>query len=105
VPFHGESLDGARVAMHTTGTAFVQIRAVADGIGIGELPCCLADENPELERLWPRERPTLRQVWMIMHQDLRRAAKIRLVSNAIAEAFERKAMLLRYGRMRRATNA
>jgi DNA-binding transcriptional LysR family regulator len=104
VPFHGESLDGARVAMHTTGTAFVQIKAVADGIGIGELPCCLADENPGLERLWPRERPTMRQVWMVMHQDLRRAAKIRLVSNAIAEAFERKAILLRYGRMRRATN-
>jgi hypothetical protein len=42
---------------------------------------------------------------MVMHQDLRRATKIRLVSNAITEAFERKAMLLRYGRMRRATNA
>src|SRR5260370_42322677 len=36
VPFHGESLDGARGALLTTGTAFVQIKAVADGIGIGE---------------------------------------------------------------------
>jgi DNA-binding transcriptional LysR family regulator len=100
VPFHGESLDGARVAMHTT-SGFTQVKAVADGIGISELACCVADDRPELERLWPEERPTMRQVWMVMHQDLRRAAKIRLVSNAIAEAFEREAQVLRYGRLRK----
>ncbi|HLX03896.1 MAG TPA: LysR family transcriptional regulator [Candidatus Binatus sp.] len=100
-PFHGESLEGARIAMHTTGTAFVQIRAVEHGIGIGELPCCLADENPELERVWPNERPAMRPVWMVIHQDLRRAARIRLVSNAIVEAFERNAAILRYGRPRK----
>jgi len=38
-------------------------------------------------------------------QSLRRAAKIRLVSNAVAEAFDRHAALLRYGRTRRAANA
>ena len=102
VPFHGESLDGARVAMHTTG-GFTQIKAVADGIGISELPCCLADDHPEIERVWPGERPTMRQVWMIMHQDLRRAARIRLVTNAIAETFERNAAVLRYGRPRRSS--
>jgi len=100
IPFHGESLDGARIAMHTTGGA-TQIKAVADGIGMSELPCCLADDRPELERVWPGERPTMRQVWMVMHQDLRRAARIRLVSNAIAEAFERNAAILRYGLRKR----
>ena len=101
VPFHGESLDGARVAMNTTGTAFVQIRAVEHGMGIGELPCCLADDNAELERVWPNDRPSMRPVWMVIHQDLRRAARIRLVSNAIVEAFERNAAILRYGRPRK----
>jgi DNA-binding transcriptional LysR family regulator len=101
MPFQGESLEGARIAMPTTGTAFVQIRAVEHGIGIGELPCCLADESPELVRLWPNERPAMRQVWMVIHQDLRRAARIRLVSNAIVEAFERNAAVLRYGRPRK----
>ncbi len=95
-PFLGESLEGARLAMHTTST-FAQMKAVADGIGISVLPCCLADNRPELERVWPDERPTMRPVWMVMHQDLRRAARIRLVSNAIAEAFERNAATLRYG--------
>ena len=43
----------------------------------------------------------MRPVWMVTHQDLRRAAKIRLVSNAIVEAFERDAAILRYGRPRK----
>lgn len=98
VVFHGESLDGARFAIHTTATAFTQIKAVADGIGIAELPCCLADEHPQIERVWPNERPTMRTVWLVTHEDLRRAAKIKLVSNAIAEVFERAARVLRYGR-------
>lgn len=101
-PFRGESLDGARVAMHTTST-FTQMKAVADGIGISELPCCLADDYPELERVWPDERPTMRPIWMVTHQDLRRAAKIRLVSNAIADAFARDAAILRHGRLRKRT--
>lgn len=100
VPFHGESLDGARVAMRTTST-FTSIKAAADGIGIAELACCLADEHPQLERVWPDELPTMRTVWLVTHQDLRRAAKIRLLSSAIAEAFERDATVLRYGLKRR----
>jgi DNA-binding transcriptional LysR family regulator len=99
-PFHGESLDGARVAMRTTST-FTSIKAAADGIGIVELACCLADEFPQIERVWPNERPSMRPVWLVTHQDLRRAAKIRLVSNAIADAFERDAAILRYGRLRK----
>ncbi len=99
IPFHGESLEGTRVAMHATG-GFAQMKAVAEGIGICELACCVADDHPELERLWSAERPTMRPVWLVVHQDLRRAAKIRLVSNAIAEAFERDAAILRYGHPR-----
>jgi hypothetical protein len=45
----------------------------------------------------------MRTVWLVTHQDLRRAAKIRVVSNAISEAFERGARVLRFGRVRRAS--
>jgi DNA-binding transcriptional LysR family regulator len=100
VPFHGESLEGTQVAMRTT-SGFAQVKAVAEGIGISELACCLADDHPELERVWPDVRPTMRPIWMVTHQDLRRAAKIRLVSNAIVEAFERNSAILRYGRPRK----
>ncbi len=101
VQFHGESLDGARFAMQTSASAFTQMEAVANGVGIAELPCCLADEHPQIERVWPSERPTMRTVWLVTHPDLRRAAKIRVVSNAIADEFERKATVLRSGRSRK----
>jgi len=101
VQFHGESLDGARFAMQTSASAFTQMEAVAHGVGIAELPCCLADEHPQIERVWPNERPTMRTVWLVTHPDLRRAAKIRVVSNAIADEFERNATVLRSDRLRK----
>src|SRR5262249_18922665 len=48
--FDGESLDGARISMHTTATAFTQMKAVAEGIGICELPCFLGDAHRQLDR-------------------------------------------------------
>ncbi len=100
-----EALAGARVVLFSN-SPFVQMRAIAAGIGIGMLPCLLGDDHPELQRLWSAEPPELHPVWMIIHRDLRRVARIRLVANAIAEAFERNRPALRYGsaRLARARN-
>jgi hypothetical protein len=38
-----------------------------------------------------------RAVWLIMHQDMRRAARIRAVSKAITEAFRRDRRILEHG--------
>jgi hypothetical protein len=48
----------------------------------------------------------LQTVYMIIHRDLRRVARIRLVANAIAEAFERNGLVQRSGsaRLARARN-
>ena len=48
----------------------------------------------------PEETPKVRPVWLITHKDLRRAARIRIMSVAIAAAFERMAKTLRSGRPR-----
>jgi DNA-binding transcriptional LysR family regulator len=95
------ALAGARVGFFGN-SPFVQMRAVAAGIGIGIVPCCLGDDYPELQRLSPAEPPEVRPVWMIIHRDLRRVARIRLVANAIAEAFEHNRQVLRYGSVRTA---
>lgn len=95
--FMGESLEGAFVALRSYGS-LARMKAAADGLGICELACCIADENSAIERVWPDEKPLLRPVWMITHEDLRRSAKIRLVTSAVAAAFERVARFLRYGR-------
>jgi DNA-binding transcriptional LysR family regulator len=90
------TLGASRVALFTN-SPFVQMKAVADGIGIGFLACVQADSDPALTRLNPEQAPVRRPVWLITHQDLRRIAKIRLVSNAIAETFARIAPILRNG--------
>jgi DNA-binding transcriptional LysR family regulator len=99
--FMGESLQGARYALRTNDQ-YVQLTAASEGPGICELACFFGDSHPEVVRVWPEEPPNLRPVWLwlITHQDLRRAARIRVVSAAIAAPFERKAKTLRYGRPR-----
>lgn len=97
--FAGESLEGARTALRSNDR-FVHLKATALGLGISELSCFLGDEHPEVVRLWPDQPPMLRSVWLIMHEDLRRAAKIRLVAGAIVQAFEKNTAFLRNGRRR-----
>lgn len=94
-----EAIGDARVALFSN-SPFVQMRAIAAGVGFGIMPCCLGDNHAELQRLWPDRPPQLRPVWMIIHRDLRRVARVRLAANAIAEAFERDRHLLRYGALR-----
>jgi DNA-binding transcriptional LysR family regulator len=98
--FMKESIEGAKIALRSNDKT-VQAQAAAEGLGICELSCVFGDEYPELARVWPHEEPTLRPIWMVIHEDLRRAARIRLLSSAIAEAFQRNTKLLRYGRQRR----
>src|SRR5262249_6033148 len=95
-PWFREALGASRVVLFSN-SPFVQMKAVVDGIGIGLLPCAQADSDPLLIRFNPEEPALKRPVWLITHPDLRRVAKIRLVSNAIAETFARQAPLLRSG--------
>jgi DNA-binding transcriptional LysR family regulator len=98
--FMRESVEGAKIAIRSNDKT-VQAGAGAEGLGICELSCIFGDEYPGLVRVWPNEEPILRPVWMVIHEDLRRAARIRLLSSAIAEAFRRNATLLRHGHPRR----
>ena len=92
--FMGESQEGARVAVRSNDQ-IAQLTAAAVGLGITESACFCADRFPGVTRVWPDEAPTLRPVWLITHEDLRRATRIRVVSTVIAEAFQREARLLR----------
>jgi len=69
----------AQVALrvnHTLGIA----SAVHAGLGIGALPCWLGDTSHGVERILPTA--SYRQdLWIVMHRDLRRAARIRAVTD------------------------
>jgi DNA-binding transcriptional LysR family regulator len=94
--FMGESLDGARIALRCDNP-LIQLKAAASEVGIAELMCFLGDSSPSLVRVWPNEAPARRPVWLIVHQDMRRSARIRAVSATIAEAFHRQRKTLEQG--------
>jgi DNA-binding transcriptional LysR family regulator len=94
--FMKEAVEGAKIALRSNDKT-VQARGAVEGLGICELSCVFGDEQADLVRVWPQEAPTLRPIWMVIHEDLRRAARIRLLSSAIVEAFQRKSALLRGG--------
>jgi DNA-binding transcriptional LysR family regulator len=94
--FMGEVLDGARVAMRCDN-ALIQRQAAAEDVGIAELACFLGDECADLVRIWPDEPPAVRTAWLVVHQDLRRSARIRVVTSAIVEAVRRQSRTLQRG--------
>src|SRR5579871_2852210 len=98
--FMKESVEGTKISLRSNDKT-VQARAAAEGLGLCELSCVFGDDYPGVVRIWPHEEPMLRPIWMVIHEDLRGAARIRLLSSAIAEAFQRNARLLRHGNQRR----
>jgi DNA-binding transcriptional LysR family regulator len=63
----------------------VQVRGAAAGLGIGHLPCYLADREAGLVRL-ETGAPLVRELWMGVHRDTRHAPRIIAVQDAIVEA-------------------
>ena len=65
--------------------------AVRSGAGRAVLPCYLADDDPALARLAPPIEEVATDLWLLIHPDLRKVARIRAVRDVVAEAFGRVA--------------
>ena len=90
---HGESLCGepianARVAMEVN-TGMMLAQAVRAGMGIGEIPTHLAESFEELVRIWP-QRSEDYDLWLVMHKDLHRTARVRAVADAVVDALTQR---------------
>lgn len=53
--------------------------AVRHGLGVGLLPGYLADPDPAFRRLSGPEPTVTREVWLLVHQELRHTARVRAV--------------------------
>jgi len=84
----GEPIANARVALEVN-TGIMLIEATRAGIGIAELPTHMADGDPLLSRIWP-ERSESYDVWLVMHGDLARTARVRAAADAIIASFPAK---------------
>jgi DNA-binding transcriptional LysR family regulator len=65
----------------------MHLEAIRAGTGRGVLPCYVGDGHPLLERLTPPIREIAAEYWIIVHRDLRRAARVRAVIEWIKALF------------------
>ena len=83
-----EPVHNARVAMEVN-SGLAMIDAARLGMGVAELPCHMADGDKRLVRIWP-ERVDHYDVWLVMHADLSRSARVRAAADAIIASFPDK---------------
>lgn len=84
----GLPITNARVTMEVR-SAMMMLEATRAGMGIAELAVHLAENDPLLTRLWP-DRHESYDVWLVMHGDLARTARVRAVADAIVGCFPEK---------------
>lgn len=62
---------------HRASTVPGMVTAVAAGLGNGLLPCCEADPDPRLVRLGPPVPEASLRLYLLVHVDLRKVARVR----------------------------
>lgn len=67
-------------------TVVALVDAVEEGIGIGPLPCYVADRRPGLVRLAPPEPEIAGSLWLLAHPELRRAPRVRALLDMLGKA-------------------
>jgi DNA-binding transcriptional LysR family regulator len=72
----------------------IQLEATKQSMGIGMLPCFLGDREEALVRVPGAEPRPLFQIWVLSHEDLRGAARMRAFRGFIADAILRERDLL-----------
>lgn len=90
-------LQGRRVVMKTNDLANMLV-AVQAGLGLAVLPCFLLQGVGEgVQVVNMGGAPPSRQVWLVVHPDVRRSARVRLMADLISQAMEAGKDLLLQG--------
>lgn len=79
---------------HKIMDASLQKEACKAGMGIGIIPCFMADTDPGLIRIPPFTSEHKHDLWLLYHPDLRKSAKIQSFVQFIYEKLEQKRPLL-----------
>ena len=58
-----------------------QVLAIRSGFGLGILPCIMAGKDKELVRVNSRQFHHEETIWLVVHSDIHRARRIRIVSD------------------------
>lgn len=78
-----------------TADTFVAVHgcAVAGG-GLAVLPCCLGDQSQTLVRLMPPPEDMLSSLWVLTHEDVRNAARVKAFNEFMSRGLRSKADLM-----------
>lgn len=57
----------------------MQAAAAREGLGLAALPCYIADRDPGLVRATAQKPMPARDIWILIHPDLRRTTRVRAV--------------------------
>lgn len=79
---------GEEVSRVTVNDAEGLLQAVRAGLGKSLLPRLIADRNPELACLSDRPAELSRELWLMVHPDLRDLTRIRVVMDWLVSVFE-----------------
>jgi DNA-binding transcriptional LysR family regulator len=88
-----ERLPGAPIVLRASSSSAL-LEAVRAGLGAGDLPCFVADRDPLLVRVFEDEPPQQLELWLAVHADVHRTARVRAVVRGLTEAFARSAATL-----------
>lgn len=96
VPRHRQNLCGFTVNSHQVvlecNTQLLMQSAIKRGMGIGLLSTFLAKSDPELIPVVPEKRDPV-DIWLVLHPDLQKVARIRAVITALEHCFKEEITL------------
>jgi DNA-binding transcriptional LysR family regulator len=70
--------------VYKVNTVLGLAEAVEAGLGIGHIPCFIADKRPGLRRLLPVDESFGTDLWLLTHPDLRASARVRVFLDFLA---------------------
>ncbi len=76
-------------AVFRSSSMLARVLAVREGLGLGMLPCFAADADPALVRIGPPREQASSDLWILVHADLRRNARVRAFVEFVHDALLR----------------
>jgi DNA-binding transcriptional LysR family regulator len=83
-----KAIAGTRDIVLRTGDLENQAAAARAGVGLAALPHFLGDDDPRLERYETDQKEVSRDVWLVIHRDLRRAPAVRAVMEFLVDCLK-----------------
>jgi len=72
-----------RPIRHRSGSTLSDVAMVSEGLGIGHFPCFVADQSAGIERVGAQPPQPGYGLWVLVHPDMKRVSRIRLVAQRL----------------------